>query len=482
MIQAGAARADITPDPKLTDIPVHDPIEARALVVRDESTAVGVMSCDVRSIRWDFIDRLRKRVEESTGIPFDHVAVHCTHNHTNLAVWRHHFNNVPPDAPWEPADVLDDLMDRMLACFREAHADCREVRVATASGAAEGVAASARVALKDGRWHWVKGNSPMPHDDEIAGRGPYDPQVLVLRLIAPNGEHVAHVVNFACHPTADIGGSHGISADYPGFAMRNIEHEFGGIALYLNGPNGDIHPADYMNRRGMEFARDLGKILSDAVIALDGQFKEDHAPRVGAAKVPLTLPRRRRSTSAELHALMEERQRLCDELAVRVGPAMNLEQFLPLYRAYLAGDLSQAGRVADYLRLLRTMERICANAVDVGTVHGMPEEGLRHMLPAGSDENQITIEVQAFRVGDMAFVFLPGEQMAETGLRIKADSPFDATAVVSYTNGGIGYMPTDDMFEHFVYPVQYSITGKGATEVIRCGARQALEGLRRRSL
>jgi len=477
MIQAGTARADITPDPEVTGIPVHDPLEAKAVVVRDESTAAAIMSCDVRSIRWDFIDRLRKAVEKSTGIPYRNTVVHATHNHTNLAVWRHHFNNVPPDAPWEPAELLDTLLDRMLQCFVTANSRRRDVLVSIASGTAEGIAASARVELKDGRWHWVKGNSPMARRDEIARRGPFDPELLVLRLTQPDGAHVAHLVSFACHPTADIGGSHGIGADYPGFAMRRIEERFGGTALYLNGPNGDIHPADYMTRRGVEFAQDLGRILADAVIALDNRFNDSEQAVVRTACRALRLPRRRRSTSTELKALLEERQALCDELGVRVGPAINLEQFLPLYRRYLEGDRSEAARVEDYLRLVRTMERICSNDVDVRTTRGMREEGLRSMLPDGSDEEHVAVELQACRVGDMTLVFLPGEQMAQTGLDIKADSPFARTAVVSFTNGGIGYVPTDDMFEHGVYPVQYSIVDRGATGMIRAAAAEALKEL-----
>ena len=97
MIFAGVSRTNITP--RVEGIPVHDPLEAKALVLRSESTAFAVMSCDVRSIRWDFQDRLRREASQRTDIPYEHIAIHCTHNHTNLSIWRHHFNNVRPGAP-----------------------------------------------------------------------------------------------------------------------------------------------------------------------------------------------------------------------------------------------------------------------------------------------------------------------------------------------------------------------------------------------
>ena len=477
MILAGVSRTDITP--RVDGIPVHDPLEAKALVIRDGATAIAIMSCDVRSIRWDFQDRLRREAARRMGIPREHVAVHCTHNHSNLAVWRSHFNNVRPGARWEPP-VLDELLEQMLHCFDAAAADMKEVVVSSAAGTADGIAASACVRLRDGRAHWVKGNSPFPWRDEIVGRGPCDPSVQVMRLTQPNAAHLAHIVNFACHPTADIGGSEGIGGDYPAYAMRSLERRYGGVALFLNGPCGDIHPADYMTRRGVEFAQDLGATLADSVVALEGRFDKDQEAELGAVHVPLALPRRKRDTAAELDPLLKQRRQLLDELSVRVGPALSFEHFLRLYQHPAGHAPREADRVDDYLRLVRTMERICSNAVDLATVKGMPPNGLDPMLPVGSDGENIAVELQAFRVGSMAFVMLPGEPFAQTSLDIKAASPFAKTAVVELTNASIGYVPTSDVFEHFVYPVQYSVVAQSAADLIAERAAEALRALWRR--
>jgi len=53
-------------------------------------------------------------------------------------------------------------------------------------------------------------------------------------------------------------------------------------------------------------------------------------------------------------------------------------------------------------------------------------------------------EIQAFRIGDVAIVGLPGEPFVEGGLRIKLGSPTYPTYVVHCVNQYVGYIPTAD--------------------------------------
>ncbi len=66
----------------------------------------------------------------------------------------------------------------------------------------------------------------------------------------------------------------------------------------------------------------------------------------------------------------------------------------------------------------------------------------------------IDYEVQAIRVGDWALVGLPGELFVEYALNIDARSPFQETAVMAYTNGVPGYIPTADAFAEGGYEVE----------------------------
>jgi len=94
-----------------------------------------------------------------------------------------------------------------------------------------------------------------------------------------------------------------------------------------------------------------------------------------------------------------------------------------------------------------------------------------HGLPA---QKPLTAEIAALRIGDAAFVFLPGEPFVETGLAIREASPFDFTAVVGYAEDWIGYIPTDAAFDEGGYevgPGAWSRAGRGSEEIVR---REAL--------
>ena len=57
-----------------------------------------------------------------------------------------------------------------------------------------------------------------------------------------------------------------------------------------------------------------------------------------------------------------------------------------------------------------------------------------------------SLEVMVVRIGDIAFVGLPGEVFCEFGLHIKAGSPFKNTIVMGLTNDNREYFPTEVSF------------------------------------
>src|SRR5690606_37125389 len=61
--------------------------------------------------------------------------------------------------------------------------------------------------------------------------------------------------------------------------------------------------------------------------------------------------------------------------------------------------------------------------------------------------DKIDIILQTFRIGDLDVAAIPFETFAETGLEIKAKSPFKSTFTIELANGAYGYLPTPEQHE-----------------------------------
>src|SRR5690606_31506766 len=59
----------------------------------------------------------------------------------------------------------------------------------------------------------------------------------------------------------------------------------------------------------------------------------------------------------------------------------------------------------------------------------------------------IGIPLQAFRIGTLGIASAPFEIFAETGLEIKAKSPFETTFTIELANGAYGYLPTPEQLD-----------------------------------
>ena len=92
-------------------------------------------------------------------------------------------------------------------------------------------------------------------------------------------------------------------------------------------------------------------------------------------------------------------------------------------------------------------------------------------LPNGqSCETNIQAVVSIVRLGKSALVFLPGEPFAETGNEIRAQSPFELTGIVGFSEETVGYIPTDRAFAEGGYEIGFgpwSYLAPGCEPIVR---------------
>jgi hypothetical protein len=56
--------------------------------------------------------------------------------------------------------------------------------------------------------------------------------------------------------------------------------------------------------------------------------------------------------------------------------------------------------------------------------------------------DNIDVILQTFRIGELGIAAIPFEVFTETGLHIKAKSPFETSFTIELANGNYGYLPT----------------------------------------
>ncbi|MEO1996538.1 MAG: hypothetical protein ABGZ17_14825 [Planctomycetaceae bacterium] len=444
-LRAGVAKVDITN----RDVPlVNDPLYAKALVIRNASTTVAIVTLDVvaiaeiGSIKNDYLANVRAEIEKTCGIKPHNVLINVSHCH---------------------GIVCADVEQRTVQAVQAAMKTLVPVQAGTGTGHEDRIMENRRMKLTDGSEVDVRHAYSMPPDVQVAEVGPVDPQIGILRLDKQNGDTLAVVYNFACHPIQGVPNG-GNTADMTGFASRVIEDNLseGTMAFFIQGCGGDINPMKY---KAVDYPRDaepLGNLLGLSTLKALRNIKSQPGARLALVNESLALPRA--DFAERIEALQSKQRRLLKSLR---GTNLNLKTFLPLVVKYnVSGDFpsyyshsymheKQLGRehlsrldtlnranMESYRRNIYIMEQLTRIQVNLALM----TKHQRNNIAAGT--RVIDVEVVALRIGDFVMVTFPGELTVQIGLGIKHRSPHKNTFVAGYTNGYIYYAPTAEQLRN----------------------------------
>ena len=291
-----------------------------------------------------------------------------------------------------------------------------------------------------------------------------DPQIGVLRLDSKNGETLAVVYNFACHPIQGVP-SGGNTADITGFASKVIEDNLsdGAVALFLQGCAGDINPVFYKDVSRPRDAEPLGNMLGLSTLKAARQIQSREAARLQV------LNETHRAAAGRFHRT----HRCAEGRADAVAPVAARNEPQPEDVPFLVRQVQRLRRVS-LLRLPHLLARQDDRAETIGSswmprtgenmeqyignIHVMEEltrvqENLalldmHQAQNAAAGKKTLDVEVLGLRVGDFVLVTFPGELTVQIGLNIKKRSPHEKTFVAGYTNGYIYYAPTDEQLRN----------------------------------
>ena len=460
-ITAGTSSGQGTDDPAIQSAlggkgsAVHDPLEAKALVIGNGDTKAAIISMDVIAIGGigelseDFLPELRRKVQDELGIKGQNILVNASHNHL------------------VGGQLAGDVVERTFSAVREAVANMEPVTVGGGSGHEERISMNRRVELKNGRAWTIRHANPCPPDEEVSGVGPMDPEIGILKLNRLDGTTKAVVYNFAAHPYTGVPGG-GVTAEMPGFASEVIENQLNedAVALFLQGAAGDITEVLYKDVNRARDSRPFGRMLGLSTMKAVRKINTEETDRLSVINETLHLPLRK-DISERLQELSEQEQ---DLLASLQGTSLNLKTFIPLYIKYnvfpeypsyykyrylqeekigspnLEGlDRENRNHIEKYMKNIRAMEKLAR----IRENKSMLQFSRRHIDNyAGST---VPVEVQGMRIGEFVVVTFPGEIFVEVGLNVKEQSPYEETFMAGYSNGYIHYAPTAEAYKEWAY-------------------------------
>jgi hypothetical protein len=441
-LQVGVAEIDITPpvacrmagyfNERLAT-GTHDPLHAKAMVLRQGATQIALVSCDLVGISLGVTTNARVQASQRTGIPVTNIVVCATHSHTGPLFegpLREYFHELAEQKflhdPQEKVYYPAFLIERVVKVLAAAQANLRPAELQAGVAMQKGLSFNRRYWMKNGK---VVFNPGQLNPDIVRPAGPTDPDVgILLARDAATKQPFAGLTVFATH--SDTVGGTLYSADYEYCLEQTLRAAFGKdyLSAFGLGTCGDINHIDVSRKEptsGLAVAERLGSTLGRTVIAAAPDLPFIRTPALAVRSTTLQVPFQQ-ATPEQVADAREIMQKFCDTNTT----------FLAKVAAVRTLDLA----------------------------------GLGPTRP---------MEVQGFRLdSETAIVCLPCEIFVELGLAIKHASPFRHTLVISVCNDRPSYVPTRKAFAEGSYEVTNARVKPGAGEMLVAATVRLLGSLR----
>jgi neutral ceramidase len=409
---AGFAEADITPEigmeqpggyGKSYHRTLHDPCKVRAAVFADGRQRVALVGIDALVIRRAQVEAARKAIHEQCGIAPEAVLIAASHSHSSgptgmiLPGEYDHGSELVRELAYEKsscadAGYLEHVVRQIVAAVVEADRRRVSAQGSIGSGSAEGIAFNRRFRMQN---DWTYTHPGRGNPDIVQVAGPTDPEVGVIGAWDGDGNLLGCIVNFACHATTSPGG---ISANWIYYLEQTIRGAMGDdvVVVFLPGCAGDVTQVDnlspYAAGTGKHYARLVGGTVGAEALKVLFRAQPGQLAPLNFKTTTLTCDRRE--------------------------PAPE--------------------RVQQSLKLVEQPPQ------EVGATQWTFAKEIVLLDALLQNEPTKDVQVQVIQIGPAVFVTNPAEFFCQSGLDIKAGSPFPFTFPVMLANGCVGYVPTEE--------------------------------------
>jgi hypothetical protein len=416
-LRAGAATSNITPPigglivggfNPFPSTHIHDELHARCLVLDNGERRLAIVVCDLLGGARQMFDEAARLVEKQTGIPRDCLLVSATHTHSAVSALSE--NRYSVDEPLNEYQVF--VARRIADGVQRAVNNLAPAQIGWATGSEPNQVFNRRWFMKDGtvpvnpfgEYDKVKMNPPRG-ENLVKPAGPTDPEVSIVSIRHADGRPLSVLANYSLHYVGDVGSGH-VSADYfPVFCDRlqqllNADRQdppF--VAMLSNGTSGNINNNDYSKpaeKAGPRYSK-ITQVAHDVAAAAFAAMKD-----------------------------------------------IQYKDWVPLDARF--SDLRLGARKPTPEQVARAEElvkkpRLIGGRAALDVVYAERTLKLKDVAP------ELDIPIQALRIGDVGICGIPCETFVETGLDLKARSPFKPTFTHSIAGGYFGYLPTPEQHE-----------------------------------
>lgn len=414
-LQVGFGKAKIQPpdlnirltgggDPNRIATGVLDELYLTCIAVTDtDGNSALFYTVDIQNHANSWSKHAREFISQRTGIPTTHIFMGCTHTHSVPGL------NYDTEANRKFCEVFEagliKAADDALADRADAEIQVGSVQGELADGTK--LAFVRHYIMNDGS---VYGSNFGNASSGYSGKHPYDADIeaQLIKFVRPaEDKKDVLMVNWPCHAT--FNGTTtltNLSADWPSPTRDYIDANSDCLtAIFLSGA-GNQTPNSYdVNENHKLDYREYGKALGDVIVK--------------------ALPNTQKINDGAIEIISAEYE-------------TESNHYTDQERLALAKD------VYDYFQKSGQTE---------GTKYAQKNgfmscyEARAYVWRSNLPETQ-KMTISALRIGDLSMVIAPYELFSTSARKIKADTPFDMTFILAYTNGTQDYIPTTEAYEY----------------------------------
>lgn len=407
-LKAGAAKVDITPTEQevlsAKMLGIVDRIHARAIVVSNGITHAALVSVDAGMVSAPLYEAVAKRAESELGIPAGNILINPTHTHSAARISN------------------DKMTEYIYGVIKTAYEKMQPATMSWGTGVSY-INVNRNIFDEDRRTWWEGPNY----------EGQSDKTVAVITFRDLKGDPIAVYYNYAMHAVA-AGQLDMVCGDAPGATSNYIEDSYDDsvVALWSEGACGDQNPLYFQQTFD----------LRDIRIADYAARGEDISNRMppGGTGLDRNNPR--------VAKLMNQQKQICQSMGQMLG-----EEVMHVMRTVKRSENSI--RITSAQQIIKFPGRRQVNAGGRAGYQGQYE-----------DADSVSTKLYYLQIEDIALCGIGSEVYNQVAVRLKNESPFARTVMVTLANGGsnTGYIPSDVAYGYQTFEVLSSRIKPGYAE------------------